>query len=231
LYVRYSKGIIGASTVIHASGLGPWKGTRRSRDTMGISAKDVAELRKQTGVGMMECKKALEESGGDMEKASDILRKRGVAKAEKRAGRSASEGVIGSYVHFNGKVGVLVDLNCETDFVARTEDFQNLAKDLSLHIASARPMAVSADDLPEALVAKEREIVDAQVAESGKPEAVREKIVDGKMRKFRQERALLDQPFVKDDKISVGQLVTETSAKLGENIVVRRFVRYELGEE
>jgi elongation factor Ts len=198
---------------------------------MGISAKDVAELRKQTGVGMMECKKALEESGGDMEKASDILRKRGVAKAEKRAGRSASEGVIGSYVHFNGKVGVLVDLNCETDFVARTEDFQNLAKDLSLHIASARPMAVSADDLPEALVAKEREIVDAQVAESGKPEAVREKIVDGKMRKFREERALLEQPFVKDDKISIGQLVTETSAKLGENIVVRRFVRYELGEE
>jgi elongation factor Ts len=198
---------------------------------MGISAKDVAELRKQTGVGMMECKKALEESGGDMENASDILRKRGVAKAEKRAGRSASEGVIGSYVHFNGKVGVLVDLNCETDFVARTEDFQNLAKDLSLHIASARPMAVSADDLPEALVAKEREIVDAQVAESGKPEAVREKIVDGKMRKFREERALLEQPFVKDDKISIGQLVTETSAKLGENIVVRRFVRYELGEE
>ena len=121
---------------------------------MGISAKDVAELRKQTGVGMMECKKALEEAGGEMGKASDILRKRGIAKAEKRAGRSASEGFIGSYVHFNGRVGVLVDLNCETDFVARTDDFQGLAKDLSLHIASAKPVAVSAEDLPEALVAK-----------------------------------------------------------------------------
>ena len=179
----------------------------------------------------MECKKALEEAGGDMGKASDILRKRGIAKAEKRAGRSASEGFIGSYVHFNGKVGVLVDLNCETDFVARTDDFQGLARELSLHIASARPVAVSADDLPEALVAKEREIVEAQVAESGKPEAVREKMVEGKMKKFCQELALLDQPFVKDDKVSVGQLVTEASAKLGENVVVRRFVRYELGEE
>ena len=178
----------------------------------------------------MECKKALEEAGGDMEKASDVLRKRGMAQAEKRAGRSTSEGVIGSYVHFNGRVGVLVDLNCETDFVARTDDFQSLAKELSLHIASAKPMAVSADDLPEALVAKEREIVEAQVAESGKPEAIREKIIDGKMKKFCQERALLDQPFVKDDKMSVGQLVTETAARLGENVVVRRFVRYELGE-
>ena len=198
---------------------------------MGISAKDVAALRKQTVVGMMECKKALEEAGGDTGKASDILRKRGIAKAEKRAGRSASEGFIGSYVHFNGKVGVLVDLNCETDFVARTDDFQGLAKELSLHIASAKPVAVSADDLPEALVAKEREIVEAQVAESGKPEAVREKMVEGKMKKFCQELALLDQPFVKDDKVSVGQLVTEASAKLGENVVVRRFVRFELGEE
>jgi elongation factor Ts len=198
---------------------------------MGISAKDVAELRKQTGVGMMECKKALEEAGGDMEKASDVLRKRGMAQAEKRAGRSTSEGVIGSYVHFNGRVGVLVDLNCETDFVARTDDFQSLAKDLSLHIASANPMTVSADDLPEALVAKEREIVEAQVAESGKPEAIWEKIIDGKMKKFCQERALLDQPFVKDDKMSVGQLITATSARLGENVVLRRFVRYELGGE
>ncbi len=198
---------------------------------MAISAKDVAELRRQTGVGMMECKKALAEAGGDMEKATDILRKRGMAKAEKRAARTAREGLIGHYVHFNGKVGVLVDLNCETDFVARTEDFQTLAKDLSLHIASAKPVAVSADDLPEALVAKEREIIQAQVAESGKPEAVWEKIVEGKMRKFCKELVLLDQPFVKDDKVSVGQLVTEASAKLGEKVVVRRFVRYELGEE
>ena len=199
--------------------------------TTPISAKDVAELRRQTGAGMMECKKALQESGGDMDKAMQILRKRGMAKAEQRADRSASEGVIGSYIHFNGKVGVLVDLNCETDFVARTDDFKNLAKALSLHIASAKPMAVSVDDLPEALVATERQIVEAQVAESGKPEAVQEKILAGKMKKFCQEGALLDQPFVKDDKVSVGQLVKEASAKLGENVVVRRFVRYELGEE
>ena len=199
--------------------------------TKNISAKDVAELRRQTGAGMMECKKALKEAGGDMGKAMDVLRTRGMAKAEKRAGRRASEGAIGSYVHFNGKVGVLVDLNCETDFVARTDDFQNLAKDLALHIASAKPTAVSAEDLPKELVAGERKIVEAQVAESGKPEAVREKIVDGKMKKFCRERALLDQPFVKDDKTSVGELVKQASAKLGENVVVRRFVRYELGEE
>ena len=199
--------------------------------TKNISAKDVAERRRQTGAGMMECKKALEEVGGDMGKAMDVLRKRGMAKAEKRAGRRASEGAIGSYIHFNGKVGVLVDLNCETDFVARTDDFQNLAKDLALHIASAKPTAVSAEDLPKELVAGERKIVEAQVAESGKPEAVREKIVDGKMKKFCRERALLDQPFVKDDKTSVGELVKQASAKLGENVVVRRFVRYELGEE
>ncbi len=199
--------------------------------TTPISAKKVAELRRQTGAGMMECKKALEESGGDMDKAVEILRKRGMANAEKRAGRSASEGVIGSYIHFNGKVGVLVDLNCETDFVARTDEVQNLAKNLSLHIASAKPVAVSVDDLPEELVARERQIVEAQVAESGKPEAVQKKILDGKMKKFSQERALLDQAFVKDDKISVGQLVKEAAAKLGENVVVRRFVRYELGEE
>ncbi len=198
---------------------------------MAISAKDVAELRRRTGVGMMECKNALGEAGGDMEKATDILRKRGMAKADKRAARTAREGIIGHYVHFNGKVGVLVDLNCETDFVARTEDFQTLAKDLSLHIASAKPIAVSADDLPEELVAKEREIVQAQVAESGKPEAVWEKIVEGKMKKFCKERVLLEQLFVKDDNVPIGQLITEASAKLGEKVVVRRFVRYELGEE
>ena len=198
---------------------------------MKISAKDVAELRRQTGTGMMECKKALEESGGDMEKAVAILRTRGMAKAEKRSGRRASEGMIGSYIHFNGRVGVLVDLNCETDFVARTDDFQELAKEISLHIASAKPEAVSVDDLPKETVAKERQIIEAQVAESGKPEAVQEKILQGKMKKFCQERALLDQPFVKDDSISVGQLVKQASAKLGENVVVRRFVRFELGED
>ena len=196
-----------------------------------ISAKDVAELRKQTGAGMMECKRALQESDGDTEKAIALLRKTGAAKADKRAGRSASEGVIGSYIHFNGRVGVLIELNCETDFVARTDDFQALSKDLALHIASARPVAVSADDLPEELVAKEREIIEAQVAESGKPEAVREKMIKGKLQKFRKERALLDQPFVKDDKQTIGDLVKGVASKVGENVVVRRFVRYELGEE
>ena len=196
-----------------------------------ISAKDVAELRKQTGAGMMECKRALQESDGDTEKAIAVLRKTGAAKAEKRAGRSASEGVIGSYIHFNGRVGVLIELNCETDFVARTDDFQTLSKDLALHIASARPIAVSADDLPKELVAKEREFIEAQVAESGKPEAVREKMIKGKLQKFRKERALLDQPFVKDDKQTSGDLVKGVASKVGENVVVRRFVRYELGDE
>lgn len=152
--------------------------------TATITAKSVAELRKATGVGMMECKKALQETAGDMEKAVDLLRKKGAAKAEKRAGREASEGMIGSYVHFNGRVGVLVELNCETDFVARTDDFQALARDLSLHIASAKPIAVSAADLPEDFMAKEREIIEAQVAESGKPDNVREKMVEGKLKKI-----------------------------------------------
>lgn len=199
--------------------------------TASISAKEVAQLRKTTGAGMMECKRALQESGGVMEDAIGLLRKRGAAKAEKRSDRSVSEGLINSYVHFNGRVGVLLELNCETDFVARTEDFQNLSKDIALHVTSARPLVVSAEDLPEDLVANEREIIEAQVAESGKPEAVRERIIEGKIKKFCQERALLSQPFVKNDKQSVGELVKEVAAKLGENVVVRRFVRYELGEE
>ncbi len=196
-----------------------------------FSAKDVAELRKKTGAGMMECKKALQETSGDAEKAEEILRVKGAAKAEKRSGRSAKEGVIGSYVHFNGRVGTLVEVNCETDFVARTDDFQGLARDLALHIASAAPVAVSAEDLPEEMVSKERKVIEAQVAESGKPEAVREKMVEGKLRKFAQELALLDQPFVKNDKQTVRDLVKEVSAKVGENIVIGRFQRIALGEE
>ena len=194
-----------------------------------ISAKDVAELLKRTGVGMMECKKALQETEGNLESAVDLLRKTGAAKAEKRSGRSAKEGFIGSYIHFNGQIGVLVELNCETDFVARTEDFRNLARDVSLHIASANPMAVAVEDLPEEFVARERRIFEEQVAESGKPENVREKIVDGKMKKLASEYALLDQPFVKDDKQTVGQVVKSVSAKVGENIVVSRFTRLAVG--
>jgi elongation factor Ts len=196
-----------------------------------ITAKDVAALRARTGAGMMDCKKALEETGGDIEKAVDRLRQKGIARAGKRADRGASEGVIGSYVHFNGKVAVLVELNCETDFVARTPDFVQLAKDVSLHIASANPLAVSGDAVPAEVLEREKGIFRAQAAESGKPEAVQEKMVDGKLRKFFEERVLLEQPFVKDDSQKVGDLVKAVSGKLGERVVVRRFVRYELGGE
>jgi elongation factor Ts len=195
-----------------------------------IDAKQVAELRAKTGAGMMDCKRALEETGGDMEKAADLLRKRGITKAEKRAERTAQQGVIGHYLHFNGQVAVLVEVNCETDFVARTEAFQHLAKELALHIASANPIAVTAEEVPAEIVAKEREIYEGQVAESGKPQPVWPKIVEGKLKKFYEDNVLMDQLFVKDDKKKVRDLVKEVSAKVGENIVVRRFVRYKLGE-
>ncbi len=196
-----------------------------------VSAKDVSSLRSQTGAGMMDCKKALTETGGDVEKAVDLLRKKGIAKAEKRAGRSVSQGLIYCYQHFTGKVGVLVEINCETDFVARTDDFQELAKDIALHVASASPVAVTAEEVPADMLEREKAIIEAQVAESGKPEAVQEKMVEGKIKKYLKERVLLDQPFVKDDKRSVGEVVTDMSAKVGENIVIRRFQRFELGEE
>ena len=198
--------------------------------TTTISAKEVSELRSRTGAGMMDCKKALQDTEGDLDKALQLLRQKGIAKAERRAGRSAKEGAVGSYLHFNGRVAVLVEVNCETDFVARTDDFQNLARDLAMHIASARPLAVSPEDIPADVVERERAIFEAQVAESGKPEQVRPKIVEGKLKKFYQENVLLRQPYVKDDKMTVGDLVTGVSSKVGENIVVRRFVRYELGE-
>lgn len=198
--------------------------------TTTVSAKDVAALRARMGAGMMDCRNALVETGGDMEKAVDLLRKKGIARAEKRAGRGASEGAIASYVHFNGRVGVLVEVNCETDFVARTDDFQGLTRDLALHIASADPIAVSVEDVAADVVERERAIFRAQAAESGKPEAIWEKMVEGKLKKFYQERVLLEQPFVKDDKQTIGQLVKAVSGKVGENVVVRRFVRFGLGE-
>jgi elongation factor Ts len=203
----------------------------RNRMTMAIGAKDVKALRDRTGAGMMDCKKALEETGGDLEKAVDLLRQKGIARAEKRAGRGASEGVIGSYVHFNGKIGVLVELNCETDFVARTDDFQQLARDLALHIASANPIAVSPEAVPPDVMERERAIYRAQAAESGKPAPVQEKMIEGKVKKFFEERVLLEQLFVKDDKQKVGDLVKAVSGKLGERVVVRRFVRHEVGAE
>jgi elongation factor Ts len=197
--------------------------------TSEIAAKDVAALRARTGAGMMDCKHALQETKGDIDKAIALLRKKGIAKSEKRAGRGAKEGVIASYVHFNGKVGVLVEVNCETDFVARTDDFQQLARELALHIASADPVAVSVDDVPAELVEREREIYRAQAAESGKPEAVWDRMVEGRLKKFYEERVLLEQPYVKDDKQTVGQLVKAVSGKVGENVVVRRFARFQLG--
>jgi elongation factor Ts len=197
---------------------------------MTISARDVGELRKRTGAGMMECKKALEETGGDQEKAVEWLRARGAAKAEKRADKQAREGAIECYIHHNNKVGVMVELNCETDFVARTEDFKQLARELALHVAFAAPLAVGVEDLPAEVVERERRIYAEQVAQEGKPEAIRDKIVEGKLKKFYAEAALLEQPFVKDDKQTVGQLVKAVSGKTGEKIVVRRFVRFQLGE-
>jgi elongation factor Ts len=194
-----------------------------------VSAKLVGELRTRTGAGMMDCKRALEETGGDLEKAVELLRKKNIAKADKRSGRQAAEGVIETYVHFNGKIGVLVELNCETDFVARTDDFRQLARDLSLHIASAAPMAVRIEDLPSEIVDSERRIYEAQVAEEKKPDAVRVKIVEGRIRKFYEERVLLEQKFVKDDSVTVGDLVKQLAARTGENVHVRRFARFELG--
>ncbi len=196
-----------------------------------ISAKEVSTLRGRTGAGMMDCKRALEETTGDMDRAVELLRKKGIAKAEKRVGRTAREGLIGSYVHFNGRVAVLVEVSCETDFVARTDDFQQLARDLAMQIASAKPICVTTDEVAEEIVARERAIFEAQVAESGKPEHVHAKIVDGKMKKYYKEHVLLEQTFVKDDKKTVSDLVNEVAAKVGENVVVRRFVRYELGGE
>jgi len=195
-----------------------------------ISAKDVAELRKRTGAGMMDCKKALAENAGDFDKATEWLRARGIAKSEKRADRAVSEGVIEAYIHHNGKVAVLVELNCETDFVARTDDFRQLAKDVAMHVAFANPLAVSTADLPAEVVERERRIYTEQVAQEGKPEAMRARIVEGKLRKFYAESVLLEQPWVKDDKQTIGDLVKAVSGKLGENVVLRRFVRLQLGE-
>jgi elongation factor Ts len=194
-----------------------------------ISAKMVAELRAKTGAGMMDCKKALEEAGGDMAKAEELLRVRFAAKAEKRADRSAAEGTIEIYLHFNGRVATMVELNCETDFVAGTPEFKQLAKDIALHVASAKPLAVRVEDVPADVVERERRVYRAQVAEEKKPDAVKEKIVEGKLKKFFQENVLLEQPFVKDDKQTIGDLVKTLSGKTGEKVEVRRFARFELG--
>ncbi len=197
---------------------------------MAITAAQVKELRDRTGAGMLECKNALEESGGEVEAAIDWLRARGASKAAKRSGKEASEGAIGSYVHMNGTIGVLVEVNCETDFVARTDDFQGLVRDLAMHVAASAPLAVSSADLPQDVVERERQVYAEQVKNEGKPEQIRDKIVEGKLQRFYRDNSLLDQPFVKDPDKTVGQLITEVSAKTGEKIEVRRFVRYALGD-
>lgn len=197
---------------------------------MTITASLVNELRQRTGVGMMECKKALQETAGDLEKAIDHLRKTGAAKAEKKAGREASEGLVYSYIHPGNRVGVLIEVNCETDFVARTEDFVGLVKDLAMQVAAASPVSVSRDQVPAAIVEKEREVYRAQMADQKKPAEIIEKIIDGKLDKFFQEQCLLEQAFIKDPDRKVEVLVKDAIGRLGENIVVRRFARFALGE-
>ncbi len=196
---------------------------------MTISAKDVKALRDRTGAGMMDCKKALEKTGGDMEAAIDYLRAKGAAKAAKRAAKAANEGTIGSYLHFGGKVGVMVELNCETDFVAKTDEFLHLAKDLAMHIAATSPLAVRPEDLPESVVERERSVFLEQVKNEGKPEHIAEKIVEGKLRKFFEENTLLKQAFVKDTDRTIEEIITQASAKTGERIEVARFARFQVG--
>ena len=196
-----------------------------------ITADQVKQLREKTGAGMMECKSALTEAGGDQEKAVDLLRKKGLASAAKRAGRATSNGVVGSYIHMGGKVGVLVEVNCETDFVARTDDFQTLVKELALHIAAADPRYVRREDVPADVLDKEKEIYRAQFADSGKPAPVVEKIVDGKLGSYYSQVVLVDQPYVRDPSVTVSQLIAQAAAKTGENVAVSRFARFKVGEQ
>ncbi|MFA6108228.1 MAG: translation elongation factor Ts [Candidatus Latescibacterota bacterium] len=196
-----------------------------------ITAQAVKTLREKTGLGMMDCKKALEQSGGDLEKAIDYLRKQGLAAVEKRAGRQASEGVVTSYIHPGSRLGVLVEVNCETDFVARTPDFQQFAKDVAMHVAASRPLAVGREGVSAAVVEREREIYREQAKNEGKPEKIAEKIIEGRLEKFFQEFCLLEQPFVKNPEQTVNDLLVEITAKIGEKITVRRFACFRLGEE
>lgn len=197
---------------------------------MKISTKQVRELREKTGVGIIYCKNALQESGGDINKAVVILRKKGIAKAQKREGRITSEGQIQSYVHMGGKIGVLVEVNCETDFSAKTEDFTNFTKNLAMHITATNPIAISPENLPPEILEREKEIYSDQAIHSGKGEKVVEKIVEGKLRKFFSESCLLNQAYIKDPNITIQDLINELRAKTGENIVIKRFVRFQLGE-
>ena len=195
-----------------------------------ITANQVKELREMTGAGMMDCKKALTETGGDMEKAVVFLREKGLSAAAKKSGRIATEGVVETYIHGGGKIGVMVELNCETDFVAKTDEFKELAKDIAMHIAAAKPEYLNSDEVPAEILEQEKEILKAQALNEGKPEKIIEKMVEGRIAKFYKDVCLLDQQFVKDSDKTISQLITEKIAKLGENISIRRFTRYELGE-
>ena len=195
-----------------------------------ISASMVKELRDKTGSGIMDCKEALRECEGEMDKAIDFLRKKGLATASKRAGRAMTEGVIQSYIHMGGKLGVLLEINCETDFVAKNDDFIEFSKNISMHIAATNPLGIKPEDIPEEVISKEKEIYRAQGQETGKPENIVDKIVEGKLSKFIKENCLLNQPYVKNPDIMINDLLNELIAKIGENIVIRRFVRYQIGE-
>jgi len=198
---------------------------------MEITPKQVMELREKTGAGMMDCKRALQASGGDFQKAITVLREKGLSLAAKRAGKEAKEGCVFSYIHPGAKIGVILELNCETDFVARTADFQTLGKELAMQIAAAAPLVVRREDLPAEVIEREKEIYAKQAAASGKPANVIDKIVEGKLEKFYHETCLVDQPYIKNDEETVGQVVTAVIAKLGENMIVRRFTRLQLGED
>jgi elongation factor Ts len=195
-----------------------------------ITAALVKQLREKSGAGMMDCKNALKECAGDIEKASDFLRKKGLATAAKRAGRAMSEGVVESYIHMGGKLGVLVEVNCETDFVAKNDDFKAFAKNVAMHIAATNPVGLTEEDVSAEVVEREKEVYRGQALELGKPEKMIEKIVDGKMKKFFKENCLLNQAYVRNPELTIADLINELIAKIGENITIKRFVRYQIGE-
>ena len=195
-----------------------------------ISAAMVKELRDKTGAGIMDCKAALTESDGNIDAAIDFLRKKGIATAKKRAGRAASEGTIQSYIHMGGKIGVMVEVNCETDFVAKNDDFRDLAKNIAMHVAATNPVGITSEDVPEDIIEKEKDIYRAQALETGKPENILDKIAEGKLQKFFKENCLLQQPYVRDPDMNVEDLLNETIGKIGEKITISRFSRFQIGE-
>ncbi|NLZ92099.1 MAG: translation elongation factor Ts [Clostridiales bacterium] len=195
-----------------------------------VTAAMVKELRERTGAGMLDCKKALEKTDGDIEKAIDLLREKGLAAAAKKAGRITAEGMVGSYIHMGGRIGVLIEVNCETDFVAKTEGFKDFVKNMAMQVAASKPLYVSRDEVPGDVLEKERQILRQQAINEGKPEKIADKMVEGRIEKFFKETCLLEQPYIRDPEVSVQQVLTETIAKIGENISIRRFVRYEMGE-